>query len=139
METDSTMQMLLRLGAAYVLGVPVGWEREIRERTPGFRTFPLVALGSCAFLLVGERAFGDNVDARARVLQALLTGVGFLGGGAILKQGGHVQGIATSAAVWITAGIGAAVAHGEFLLGFLLSIATTATLHVHTFGSGGGD
>ncbi|MBF5042884.1 MgtC/SapB family protein [Aggregicoccus sp. 17bor-14] len=123
--------MLLRLAAACVLGLPVGWERESRDRTPGLRTFPLVALGACAFLLIGEHVFAGEADARARVLQALLTGVGFLGGGAILKEKGEVHGVATATGVWSTAGIGAATAHGEFLLALVLSLLTTLTLHVH--------
>jgi putative Mg2+ transporter-C (MgtC) family protein len=129
MDPDWTTQMLLRLGIAYVLGLPVGWERESRDRTPGLRTFPLVALGACAFLLIGEHEFADTPDARARVLQALLTGIGFLGGGAILKEKGEVHGVATATGVWITAAIGAASAHGEFLLAVVLSVLTTFTLH----------
>ena len=131
MEPQWTLQMLLRLGAAFVLGLPVGWERELRDRTPGLRTFPLVALGACAFLLIGEHVFAGQADARARVLQALLTGVGFLGGGAILKDKGEVRGVATATGVWITTGIGAAAAYGEFLLALVLSLVTTLTLRVH--------
>lgn len=130
MEPGLTMEMLLRLAVAFVLGLPLGWERESRDRTPGLRTFPLVALGSCAFLVIGNNAFAGNDDAQARVLQALLTGVGFLAGGAILKQGGHVHGVATAAGVWITAAIGAASAHGEFLLAVILCGLTTLMLHV---------
>jgi len=117
------------LGLAYLLGLPVGWERERRARSPGLRTFPLVALGACAYVLIGERAFPDNSDAQARVIQALLTGVGFIAGGSILKGRETVWGLATAASVWVTAAIGAAVAHGQVVLAVALSLITLLTMH----------
>lgn len=122
--------MLSRLGLAFVLGLPVGWERERRAHSPGLRTFPLVGLGACAYVLIGGRAFEDSGDAQARVLQALLTGVGFVAGGAILKRRSEVHGIATAVGVWITAAIGAAVAYGYLLLAIVLSLLTLLTLHL---------
>ncbi|HYH95430.1 MgtC/SapB family protein [Hyalangium sp.] len=124
------LTLLSRLGLAFVLGLPVGWERERRARGPGLRTFPLVGLGACAYVLIGGRAFADSEDAQARVLQALLTGVGFIAGGAILKRRAEVHGIATAVGVWITAAIGAAVAYGYPLLAVMLSLITLLTLHL---------
>jgi putative Mg2+ transporter-C (MgtC) family protein len=121
---------LLHLGAALVLGLPVGWEREHHRRSPGLRTFPLVAMGSCAFLLIGRHAFAGNAEAQARVVQALVTGIGFVGGGAILKDKEHVHGIATAVSIWITAGIGAAVAYGQLVLALALSLSTLLILDV---------
>lgn len=119
-----------RLLVAYVLGLPVGWEREQLARTPGLRTFPLVALGSCAFVLLGATTFDQNADAQARVLQGLLAGIGFIGGGAILKGQHDVAGVSTAVGVWITAGIGVATAYGHYILAVALSLFTLATLHL---------
>jgi putative Mg2+ transporter-C (MgtC) family protein len=124
------LTLLSRLGLAFALGLPVGWEREHRARSPGLRTFPLVGLGACAYVLIGGRAFENSQDAQARVLQALLTGVGFVAGGAILKRRTEVHGIATAVGVWITAAIGAAVAYGYPLLAIVLSLITLLTLHL---------
>jgi len=124
------LTLLSRLGLAFALGLPVGWERERRAHSPGLRTFPLVGLGACAYVLIGGRAFGDNPEAHARVLQALLTGVGFVAGGAILKRRAEVHGIATAVGVWITAAIGAAVAYGQPLLAVVLAVTTLLTLHL---------
>ena len=111
--------------AAFALALPIGWERHEADRPAGLRTFPLVGLSSCAFLLLGLRAFPGSPDAQARVLQGLMTGIGFIGGGAILKDGsvGHVRGIATATSIWSTGAIGAAVALGRFELGVVLSLA----------------
>ena len=110
--------------AAFALALPIGWERDDADRTAGLRTFPLVGLASCAFMLRGVRAFPDSPDAQARILQGLITGIGFIGGGAILKDGsaGHVRGIATATSIWSTGAIGAAVALERFELGVVLSL-----------------
>jgi len=110
--------------AAFALALPIGWERDDADRPAGLRTFPLVGLASCAFMLLGVRTFPDSPDAQARILQGLITGIGFIGGGAILKDGsaGHVRGIATATSIWSTGAIGAAVALGRFELGVVLSL-----------------
>jgi putative Mg2+ transporter-C (MgtC) family protein len=122
--------MLVRLGAAIVLALPVGWEREHRQHSPGLRTFPLVSMGACAFLLIGQYAFRDHLDAEARVFQALLSGIGFIGGGAILTARAEVHGLATAASLWVTAGIGAAAAYRLYGLAAVLSLTTLAALDV---------
>jgi len=93
MWTD-ILDVLLRVGAAFLLALPLGCERELAARTVGLRTFPLVAMGACAYLLIGQEALGESAEARARILAGLVTGIGFVGGGAILKgrrdvRGGH--------------------------------------------------
>jgi putative Mg2+ transporter-C (MgtC) family protein len=122
--------MLVRLGASIVLALPVGWERKHGEHSPGLRTFPLVAMGACAFLLIGQYAFRDNLDAEARVFQALLSGIGFIGGGAILKGRASIHGLATAVSLWVTAGIGAASAYRLYGLAAALSLATLAALEL---------
>ena len=81
---------------AFVLAVPIGWNRETRSRSAGLRTFPLVALGACAFILVGKSVI-ESADANARLVQGLIGGLGFLGGGAIIKHDNAVIGTATAA------------------------------------------
>lgn len=103
-DWESTLTMLGRLLGAYLLAMPIGYEREASERTMGLRTFPLVALASAGYLMLGNRLFGPDANAQARVLEGLVTGIGFIGAGAILKLRGEeaVHGTATAASVWAT-------------------------------------
>lgn len=121
--------MLRELGlclTAFGLAFVVGWKRHRSRRPAGLRTFPIVGLASCAFVLVGQSAFPDDPSSQARVIQGLMTGIGFIGGGAILKdmsdEVGTVQGIATAASIWGTGAIGAAVAYRRFDLAVLLAL-----------------
>lgn len=110
------------LVAAVLLALPTAWNREASSRIMGLRTFPLVALGACAYVMVGEAFIGPNSpDAMARILAGLITGIGFIGGGAILKNDDHVKGTATAASIWITGALGAAVGLQLWLLAVLLS------------------
>jgi putative Mg2+ transporter-C (MgtC) family protein len=114
------LTILTRLGAAFLFALPLAWERE-KGRHLGLRTVPLVSVGACGYLLLNQ-LLGEGPEATARVLQGVLTGIGFIGGGAILKQGADVIGIATAAAIWNTGAIGAAIAYGEYLLGLFLAL-----------------
>jgi uncharacterized membrane protein YhiD involved in acid resistance len=76
-----------------------GWDREKRARSAGLRTFPLVALASCGFVQASENLLVHSPDGMAKVIEGLITGIGFIGGGAILKQGTTVQGTATAASL----------------------------------------
>lgn len=118
----------LRLGIAFVLALPVGWDRERRGHGPGIRTFPLVAIGSCAFLLIG-RSFLSGSESHARLLYGLMTGIGFIGGGSILKEAGTVSGTATAAGIWNTGAIGAAVAWQSYEIAITLSVVNFLVLH----------
>lgn len=124
MDPGSLIVDIGLLLAAFALALPVAWERHRERRPAGVRTFPIVALASCAFLLMGRDAFVGDASAQARVLQGLITGIGFIGGGAILKElssKGTVMGIATAASIWSTAAIGAAVAFRRFEIAVLLA------------------
>lgn len=118
---------LLHLGAAYLLALPVALDRESATRGAGLRTFPLVAIAACGYTLVGISVL-SSTGAEARVLQGLITGIGFIGGGAILKSGGSVTGTATAASIWTTGLIGIAVAFDRYEIALLLSLMTFATL-----------
>lgn len=107
---------------AFVLALPIAWERERSTRLMGLRTFPLVAVASCSYILVGNAVIGDSPDARARLIQGLMSGIGFIGGGAILKEGTNVRGTATAASVWSTGAIGAAVAFGRYEIAVLIMV-----------------
>jgi putative Mg2+ transporter-C (MgtC) family protein len=112
---------LARLGAALVLALPVAWERQA-GRHLGLRTVPLVSVGACGYVLVSIR-LGEDPEASARVLQGLLSGIGFIGGGAILKHSaGDVVGIATAATIWNMGAIGAATGFGDYMLGLFLCL-----------------
>ncbi len=113
---------LYHLLIAFVLAFPLGWNREQEsESGAGLRTFPLVALGSCAFMLTGIYVL-DSTEAEARVLAGILTGIGFIGGGAILKEGSSVAGTATAASIWNTGAIGMAVAWDRYEIALVLSL-----------------
>lgn len=113
--------------AAYAFALPIALDREAANRTAGLRTFPLVAVAACGYTLVGFSVLGST-DAEARVLQGLITGIGFIGGGAILKSKGNVTGTATAASIWTTGLIGIAVATDRFEIAALLSFITFLTL-----------
>lgn len=114
---------LVLLGAV-ALSFPIGWNREHHGDSMGVRTFPLVAIGSCAYVLIAREFIGPDLDpdAMARVLQGLMTGIGFVGGGAILKHDDRVSGTATAASIWVVGGIGAAVGLGYWGHAIALSI-----------------
>ena len=120
---------LWHLGLAYLFALPVGLDREASSRSAGLRTFPLVAIAACGYTLVGFSIL-STTDAEARVLQGIITGIGFIGGGAILKSSGSVTGTATAASIWTTGLIGIAVAAGRFEIALLLSAMTFATLRL---------
>lgn len=114
---------------AYVLALPIAWDREQSARGAGLRTFPLVAVGSCGFMLIGLSVLAGS-ESHARILYGLITGIGFIGGGAILKSGGGVKGSATAASLWITGAIGAAVAWQRYEIALFLSLLDFLTLRL---------
>ena len=118
---------LAELALAYVFAIPIAWDREAHARTAGLRTFPLVAVAACGYMLIGYQVL-DSTDAEARVIQGLMTGMGFIGGGAILKHGGKVQGTATAASLWATGAIGLAVASQRNEIALVISAITFFTL-----------
>jgi putative Mg2+ transporter-C (MgtC) family protein len=110
-------QELLRVVVAAALGGAVGLERELREREAGFRTHLLVSVGSALFTLVSAYGFsefaGNSIDP-TRIAAQIVTGVGFLGAGAIIRQGFSVRGLTTAATLWVVAAIGMASGAGYY-------------------------
>ena len=129
MDLLSLTPTLIRMTVAFALALPVGWERERADRSAGLRTFPLVAVAACAYILLASAIY-DDARAQARVLEGVITGVGFLGGGAILKDADRVRGTATAASIWATAGIGAAAGYARYDIAILLSLVCLATLRL---------
>ncbi|EUB98339.1 MgtC/SapB transporter [Rhizobium sp. CF080] len=113
---------------AYILALPIGWDREKSERSAGLRTFPLVAIASCGFIQATEHLTMGNAEATARIVEGLITGMGFIGGGAILVVKASVRGTATAASLWATGAIGTAVGLGAYDIALVLSIMTFLTL-----------
>ena len=109
------LDLALRLLGAAVLGAVIGFEREIHEHPAGMRTHLLVSLGSAAFTVLSIYGFpsgqGEATDT-SRVAAQIVTGIGFLGAGAIIKYGTSVRGLTTAASLWATAGVGMAVGAG---------------------------
>ncbi len=108
-------EMAVRLGLALVCGGLLGWERESEGKPAGVRTHMLVCLGSCLFLLVAARtATTPNNEAAARVISGVVQGIGFLGAGTIMRDGGAVFGLTSAASIWVTSAIGIALGAGAF-------------------------
>jgi putative Mg2+ transporter-C (MgtC) family protein len=127
LEWRLILTTLTQLGTAYVLALPVAWDREHEARSAGLRTFPLVSIAACGYMLVGVQVL-DSTDAESRVLYGIITGMGFLGGGAILKSKGSVTGTATAASLWMTGAIGVAVAFHRYEIALVLAVLNFLTL-----------
>ncbi|WP_424361239.1 MgtC/SapB family protein [Methylocystis parvus] len=128
MDHSQFIEHMTSLLLAYALALPIGWDREVKDRSAGLRTFPLVALATCGFVVATENFFAGAPDARAKVIEGLITGIGFIGGGAILKEGGTVRGTATAASLWVTGAIGAAVGLNSYDVAIALCVLTFVTL-----------
>ena len=115
MSLESQAQFLLRLVVALVLGGLIGLERRRRGHPAGFRTMGMVCVGSCLFTLLGEAVIGPNTDP-TRIAAQVVTGIGFLGAGLIIRQGRAVIGVTTAASIWVVAAIGMAAGFGAYLL-----------------------
>lgn len=117
-----------RMLLAFALAFPLGWERGKGRHSAGFRTFPVVAMASCGYALLAARLPGANAETMTRLLQGLVAGIGFIGGGAILKQHGHVRGLVTAASIWNTGAIGVSVAYGRIEIALVLTVVNFLSL-----------
>jgi putative Mg2+ transporter-C (MgtC) family protein len=121
---------LVALVVAYALALPIGWNREREERSAGLRTFPLVAVAACGFVQATEALTAGNPEATARIVEGIIAGMGFIGGGAILRMKTSVKGTATAASLWVTGAIGTAAGLGSYDVAVVLALATVLTLWV---------
>jgi putative Mg2+ transporter-C (MgtC) family protein len=124
-DTRQLIHVIIRLIAAALLGAVIGIDRERAGKAAGLRTHILVTLGTCVFVLAGS-SYGMSSDGLSRVIQGIITGIGFIGAGSILKlnEERNVQGLTTSAGIWMTAAIGVAVGLGSLGLAILATILT---------------
>jgi putative Mg2+ transporter-C (MgtC) family protein len=123
---------VIALAAAFALAVPIGWDREKRARSAGLRTFPLVAMASCGFVQASESLLMHSPEGMSKVIEGLITGIGFIGGGAILKNGNSVHGTATAASLWATGAIGVSVGLGAYDVAATVAVFTFLTLRLLT-------
>jgi putative Mg2+ transporter-C (MgtC) family protein len=132
----SSAEILLRVGLAAVLGGAIGFERELREREAGLRTHLLVSVGAALFTMVSAYAWTDwrfsteegLVFDPTRVAAQVVTGIGFLGAGAIIRQGLSVKGLTTAATLWVVAAIGMATGAGYYMAAAITTVLVLVSL-----------
>ena len=126
----SNLYIFVRLIIAAILGGIIGLEREKLNRPAGVRTHMIVCLGSCLIMLLGEYMHQiDNTIDITRLGAQVVSGIGFLGAGAILKDGFSVRGLTTAATLWVVACVGLAVGGGFYSAGILTTIIVYSSLH----------
>jgi putative Mg2+ transporter-C (MgtC) family protein len=121
------VELLTRLALAAVLGGAIGAERELNDQPAGLRTHMLLTIGACLFTLISAYGFGRGTDP-SRIAAQIVTGIGFLGGGAIVRHGLTVKGVTTAASIWATASVGVAIGAGSYVLGVGGAVLVVATL-----------
>ena len=131
-DHQELLRLIGSLVASYLLALPLGWERKLHSGAViGLRVFPLVAVGACVYVFLGQQLFtGEDQHEQADMLQGLMTGIGFVGAGAIVKDSGDVRGLATAASLWTTGAIGAAVAYGYIPLALALALLNIFILYL---------
>ena len=130
------LDLVFRLGMAALLGGAVGFERELREREAGLRTHLLVCVGASLFTIVSAYAWTDFTFSTpagivfdpTRIAAQIVTGIGFLGAGAIIRQGLSVRGLTTAATLWLVAAIGMATGAGYWEAGAVATVGALVTL-----------
>ncbi len=115
MEDLTLTTIIIRLSLAFLAGLLVGLERQFRMKPLGFGTFTLVAAGSCAFMLVTEGLIGSGQS--IPIATGVVTGIGFLGAGTLIKEGPSVAGFTTAAAIWLIGATGVAFGAGYYVVG----------------------
>jgi putative Mg2+ transporter-C (MgtC) family protein len=123
-------ELASRLLTAALLGAVLGFEREMRQKSAGLRTNILIAVGSALFTLMSYELAAEASGDPARVAAQIVTGIGFLGAGAIMRTDSGVQGLTTAATVWVNAAVGVAAGGGEYHLAFIATAVTLAALLV---------
>lgn len=119
----------IKLFICMIVGGIIGIERELSGHPAGFRTMILVSCGSSAFIMIGYYGFQDS-ESTSRIVQGIATGLGFLGAGAIIKEGLNVRGLTTAATVWTTATIGASIGMGLYNLAGMTFLITLIALSI---------
>lgn len=120
MDLKTDLEIVFRVLLACGLGCIIGWERERHRNivTAGIRTYGAISLGSCVFGILSYIIAGSDPS---RIAAQVVTGIGFLGGGVIFRQGDYVSGLTTAATLWATASVGLAVAFGLYFVSMLIA------------------
>jgi putative Mg2+ transporter-C (MgtC) family protein len=124
----SDSELIQRLLLAAVLGGIIGFEREWRQKSAGLRTNILIAVGSALFTLMSIEMTAGPASDPTRIAAQIVTGIGFLGAGAILRRDSGIQGLTTAATVWVNAALGVAVGGGEYHLAIIGAAVTLGAL-----------
>ncbi len=125
-------QAFIQLTVAAVLGALIGLEREFKRKPAGMKTYSLVSLGAALFVILGQATFMETANVSldpSRVLAAIVVGVGFIGGGLILRRQFEVEGLTTAAGLWIVAAVGSATGLGMYLPAVFVTALTVIILH----------
>ena len=130
---NTLLDMILRLLLAAALGAGIGYQRERVNKPAGLRTHILISLGSALFTVVSIFGFGVGVDP-SRVAAGVVTGIGFIGAGVILRgvRGEHVVGLTTAASIWAVAAIGMAAGVGMYLIATIVAVIAVLVLMIPT-------
>jgi putative Mg2+ transporter-C (MgtC) family protein len=130
----SDLEIIFRLLTTFVLSGLVGLERQVHRRTAGLRTHILVGLGSCLIMLTSLYVFDIYKDKVAldptRIAAGVITGIGFLGAGAIIREKEGVKGLTTAASIWVVSGIGLAVGTGFIRTAVYTTVLVLVILHL---------
>lgn len=124
----SDLELVERLCLAAVLGGALGFEREWRQKYAGLRTNILIAIGSALFTVMSIDLSASSGGDPTRVAAQIVTGIGFLGAGAIMRTGGGIRGLTTAAMIWVNAAIGVAVGGGEYHVAIIATVVTLVVL-----------
>ncbi|MBM3151212.1 MAG: MgtC/SapB family protein [Chloroflexi bacterium] len=122
---------LIKILLSIAGGGLIGLEREFRDKSAGFRTLIFISAGATLYTILSERLAGDNDP--TRIAANIVTGIGFLGAGAILREGFRITGLTTAAAIWLTAAVGMAIGVGEYLTAGIVVAAAMVVLWIFPF------
>ncbi|MBI4784712.1 MAG: MgtC/SapB family protein [Oscillatoriophycideae cyanobacterium NC_groundwater_1537_Pr4_S-0.65um_50_18] len=136
LDPSDWISILARLSLAIFVGGLVGLERQIGRKPAGLRTHMLVSLGSALFVMTGLQFGQNSLDNTTRIIQGIVSGIGFLGAGEIFAKSRRtpdeikIQGLTSAAAIWVSASLGVAAGCGLWFMALTGAIATTLVLHV---------
>lgn len=137
--SPDTWDYVLRIFVAALLGGAIGLEREYRDKAAGFRTLFLVSMGSALFMVLSAHGFGDSLTSAehrldvSRIAAQVVSGIGFIGAGAIMLQKNTVRGLTTAASIWVTAAIGLACGAGMYILASVCTLLVLIGLEAFNF------
>ena len=124
-------EVLLKLGVALIIGTTIGAEREYKNKSAGLRTLILICLGSTLFTIISYRLGAESET--GRIASNIVTGIGFLGAGAIMREGLTVSGLTTASSIWVTAALGMSVGAGQYALAVFGTVIVIAVLTLFGF------